>query len=136
MQHAHAHLRAWIAIAVASASLPAAAQFLDERTTVARHSESASSTSRAQAGAFGSQRLWQVRAADRTVVDMLRRWAAASGWKVVVKSPPSIPISGDDEFDRPDFLQAADYVIAQARKAGYGLRATAYENNVLELDSE
>lgn len=79
---------------------------------------------------------WLVRAADGSVENMLKRWASDSGWTVVNKGAPQIAINGDAEVQRPDFLQAADYAITQAKQSGYRIKATAYSNNVLVLTEE
>lgn len=79
---------------------------------------------------------WKVRASDLTVEAMLRRWGAASGWRVVSKNAPEIKIQGDAEFERPDYLQAADFVITQAKQAGYRIEANAYSNKVLVIQTK
>lgn len=79
---------------------------------------------------------WQVRASDGTVETMLRRWGQDSGWRVISKGAPEIRIKGDVEFERPDFLQAADYAITQAKQAGYPIEARAYSNKVLVIQTK
>lgn len=79
---------------------------------------------------------WQVRASDGTVETMLRRWGQDSGWRVISKGAPEIRIKGDAEFERPDFLQAADYAITQAKQAGYPIEARAYSNKVLVIQTK
>jgi hypothetical protein len=80
--------------------------------------------------------VWQVRLTDQSLEQMLRRWAAESGWKLLWQGGARIAITGDSELERPDFLQAADYVVSQARAAGYRLKATAYRNQVLVVSEE
>lgn len=75
--------------------------------------------------------LWEIRASDATVENMLKRWASSSGWRVVTQGMPQIAIHGDAELTRPDFLKAAEYVINQAKRSGYRISAKAYSNNVL-----
>lgn len=81
---------------------------------------------------------WSVRRADQDIERMLGRWAADSGWKVIWKGAPSVQITGDAErpLNYPDFLQAADYVISQARSSGYRIKAVAYSNQVLVVTGE
>jgi hypothetical protein len=76
---------------------------------------------------------WEVRVSDENVNAMLKRWGAASGWRVVVEGAPEIKIHGDAIVERPTFLQAADYAISQAKGAGYSIKASAFTNNVLLL---
>lgn len=79
---------------------------------------------------------WSVQKADETIEHMLLRWAKEAGWRVVWQGAPSVAITGDATLSRPDFLQAADYVISQAKTAGYKLRATAYSNKTLVISGE
>jgi hypothetical protein len=79
---------------------------------------------------------WAVRKADETIEEMLLRWGKDAGWRVVWQGAPSVPITGDATLSRPDFLQAADYVVSQAKTAGYKLRATAYSNQTLVISGE
>ena len=80
--------------------------------------------------------LWAVRKADGTLDRMLARWATEAGWTLVWRDGPAVAITGDASLSRPDYLQAADYALEQARIAGYRLRATAYSNKVLVVTSE
>ncbi len=82
------------------------------------------------------QAVWEIRQSDRTLEQTLHRWAAESGWKLIWMEAPSIPISGNTELDRPDFLRAADFLIAQVRAAGHRLKATAYNNQTLVVTKE
>jgi outer membrane protein OmpA-like peptidoglycan-associated protein len=81
-------------------------------------------------------RQWAMRKTDETVQKMLDRWAKDSGWRVVAEGSPTVPIVGDAVVDRLDFLQAADMVIKQAKAAGYHIKATAYSNQVLQIQGE
>jgi hypothetical protein len=83
-----------------------------------------------------SDQLWTVRKTDENVERMLTRWAAEAGWKVLWQNAPTVEITGDESISRPDFLQAADYVVNQAKDAGYKLRAKAYDNNWLVISGE
>jgi hypothetical protein len=81
---------------------------------------------------------WTVRKDDQTVEKMLGRWAAEAGWRVVWKGAPAVLITAD--ASRPlikrDFVQAADYVITQAKAAGHNIAATAYSDQVLVVTGD
>lgn len=79
---------------------------------------------------------WAVRKSDDTIEQMLVRWGKEAGWRVVWQGGPKVPITGDSSLTRPDFLQAADYVVGQAKTAGYKLRATAYSNQTLVITGD
>lgn len=81
---------------------------------------------------------WTVRMADQNIERMLERWGNDSGWKVIWKGAPAVPITADAErpLSHPDFLQAADYVVTQAKTAGYRIKAMAYSNQVLVITGE
>jgi hypothetical protein len=79
---------------------------------------------------------WAVRKADGTLEKMLARWASEAGWTLVWRDGPAVAITGNVTLSRPDYIQAADYALEQARGAGYRLRATAYSNQVLVVTSE
>lgn len=70
--------------------------------------------------------VWAIRKSDETVERLLARWAKQAGWNLVWRGGPVIPITGDAELVRPQLVQAADYVVSQARSAGYRIQATAY----------
>ena len=76
---------------------------------------------------------WQILKADANMEAMLKRWAGSSGWTLQWKGVPEVRITGDSKLDRPNFLAAADYVIAQAKGVGYRIKATAYSNKVLVI---
>jgi outer membrane protein OmpA-like peptidoglycan-associated protein len=80
--------------------------------------------------------VWAVRKSDATLERMLDRWARDCGWTLVWQGGPTVAITGDATLSRPDYLQAADYVIDQARAAGYRMRATAYSNQTLVISEE
>lgn len=82
-----------------------------------------------------SGRKWSMRADDKSIEQMLSRWGRDSHWSVVWNAKESVPIAGDAVVEMPTFLTAADYVIAQATKAGYQMRAVAYANNTLVVSS-
>lgn len=80
---------------------------------------------------------WTILKSDGTMKAMLERWSASSGWRVQWTDAPEVRITGDSPpLDRPDFLSAADYVIAQAKSVGYRIKASAYSNKVLVLSEE
>lgn len=81
---------------------------------------------------------WAVRKEDQTVEKMLARWAAEAGWRVVWKGAPMVQITADSDrpLTKPDFVQAADYVITQAKSAGYKISGTAYANQVLVVTGD
>lgn len=79
---------------------------------------------------------WDVRKDDETIEKMLRRWAQQSGWTVVWKDVPPLSITGDAQLVRPGFLQAADYVMSQARAAGCRCKATAFNDQTLVIEGE
>ncbi|ABE47308.1 TcpQ domain-containing protein [Polaromonas sp. JS666] len=81
---------------------------------------------------------WSIRKADQNIENMLGRWAKDAGWKVVWKGAPTVEITADAErpLSHPDFLQAADYVVTQAKSVGYHIKATAYSNQVLVITGD
>lgn len=82
------------------------------------------------------EQVWTIRKTDENVERMLARWASEAGWKLAWQNAPAVAITGDASISRPDFLQAADYVVNQAKSAGYQLRATAYDNKWLVISGE
>ncbi len=80
--------------------------------------------------------VWSVRKSDATLERMLGRWARDAGWTLVWQGGPTVAITGEATLSRPDYLQAADYVINQARAAGYRMQATAYRNQTLVISEE
>lgn len=80
--------------------------------------------------------VWAVRKSDATVERMLERWARDAGWTLVWQGGPTVAITGDATLSRPDYLQAADYVVNQVRAAGHRLQATAYSNQTLVITEE
>lgn len=91
---------------------------------------------RAVASEADSVSAWAVRHADGTVDKMLERWAADARWRLVWRDGPVIPVTGDAEVHRPNFLEAATYVIGESRRAGYRIKATAYSNKTIVVESE
>lgn len=83
----------------------------------------------AQAG----PQLWEMRRTDQTMEGVLKRWAGESGWRLVWRNGPDVAITGDASFSRESFISAADYVVTQARAAGYRITATSYSNNTLVI---
>jgi hypothetical protein len=81
-------------------------------------------------------KVWTMLKADESIQRMLERWGKDAGWRVVWEGAPQVPIVGDARVDRPDFLQAAEFVVKQAKAAGYHLKATAYSNQVLQILGE
>lgn len=79
---------------------------------------------------------WTIRKTDENIERMLERWGREAGWRVLWQGAPAVAITGDSSLQRPDFLQAADYVINQAKGAGYRIRATAYSNQTLVISGE
>lgn len=77
-----------------------------------------------------------VKTTDATVDALLRRWGAEYGWRVISKNAPEIKINGEAQFSKPNFLEAADVVISQARQAGHQIKATAYSDNVLVISKD
>lgn len=90
----------------------------------------------AVAGAGASQQRWNVRLSDVTVSAMLKRWGTEAGWSVIDQGAPNIQIPTDRVLEKPDFLTAADYVISQAKAAGYQISAASYTNKVLVLSGK
>jgi hypothetical protein len=64
-----------------------------------------------------------VTTADTNLEDLLRRWGADHGWRVINKA----------EIRRESFFDAADFTITQARTMGRPIKALAYPNQVLVL---
>lgn len=81
---------------------------------------------------------WSVRKADQTIESMLARWGKDAGWRVIWKGAPTVEITADADrpLTHPSFLQAADYVVTQAKSVGYQIKATAYSNQVLVITGE
>jgi xanthine/CO dehydrogenase XdhC/CoxF family maturation factor len=86
-----------------------------------------------QALAAQSAPVWLVLPGDRTVANMLARWAKDAGWTVNWNDAPEILITGNGKVDKPDFLSAADFVISDAKAKGYALQARAYGDHVLDV---
>lgn len=89
-------------------------------------------------GAFGHDgpvRKWSMRADDKSLEQMLNRWAREANWSVVWNARESVPIAGDALVDQPTFLAAADFVLAQVASVGYRMKAAAYANNTLVVSS-
>ncbi len=89
-----------------------------------------------EAHAPATPKVWTMLKADESIQRMLERWGKDAGWRVVWEGAPLVPIVGDARVDRPDFLQAAEFVVKQAKAAGYHLKATAYSNQVLQILGE
>lgn len=81
---------------------------------------------------------WSIRKSDLDIEHLLQRWANDAGWKVIWKGAPTVQITADTErpLTHPDFIQAADYVVTQAKNTGYQIKATAYSNHVLVITGE
>lgn len=77
-----------------------------------------------------------VTTADTSLEDLLRRWGADHGWKVVNNGLPTVKIDGQAEIRRETFFEAADFTITQARSMGRSIKAVAYANNVLVLSED
>lgn len=93
---------------------------------------------RASTGAFdpeASGRKWSMRVEDKSMEQMLNRWGRDANWSVVWNANEIVPIDGNAVVEKPSFLNAADYVIAQAANAGYRMKAVAYANNTLVVSS-
>lgn len=78
---------------------------------------------------------WDMRQSDGSVEKMLRRWAVAAGWTLVWDQAPAIPVSGDLRLPPSGFLVAADQVLRRAQELGYRIRATAYSNQTLVVET-
>lgn len=78
-------------------------------------------------------RVWEMRRADQNMEGLLKRWAGEAGWRLVWRGGPDVAITGDASFSRDSFISAADYVVTQARSAGYRVTATSYSNNTLVI---
>ena len=81
---------------------------------------------------------WSIRKEDQTIEKMLDRWGREAGWRVIWRGAPTVEITADAArpLSHPNFLQAADYVVTQARSVGYQIKATAYSNQVLVITGE
>ena len=77
-----------------------------------------------------------VTTADTSLQELLRRWGADHGWKVVNNNLPVVKLDGEAEIKRESFLDAADFTITQARTMGRQIKAVAYANNVLVLSED
>lgn len=112
------------------------------RITPAQALEAFKTSSGAQAPVAAPQAprapAWTVRKTDQNIEKMLSRWAGDAGWKLVWNGAPAVLITADAErpLTHPDFLKAADYVVTQAKTAGYPIKATAYSNHVLVITGE
>lgn len=85
------------------------------------------------AGAASSN--WQMLQGDRTVQNMLTRWAGDAQWQLVWNAPERVAIVGDAVIASPDFRSAAEHVIAQAAAAGYRLRLTSADDRTVVVSS-
>lgn len=109
----------------------------DARALLGRQALQLPQSATAAARADGrSAAAWEIRKADGTVAQMLHRWALDAGWRLVWRDGPSITVTGDAQIERPTFLDAAKYVISHSRNAGYRIKATAYSNNTIVVESE
>lgn len=73
---------------------------------------------------------------DTTLEDVLRKWSVAHKWTILNKGMPLVKLEGEAELKRESFLDAAEFMIEQARAMGFPVSASAYSNNVLVLSQD
>lgn len=78
---------------------------------------------------------WQMLQGDRTVQNMLARWAADAQGTVVWNAGERVAIVGDAVINSPSLRGAAEQVISQATAAGYRLRLTSTDERTLVVSS-
>lgn len=78
---------------------------------------------------------WQMLQGDRTVQNMLARWAADAQGTVAWNAGERVAIVGDAVINSPSLRGAAEQVISQATAAGYRLRLTSTDERNLVVSS-
>lgn len=78
---------------------------------------------------------WQMLQGDRTVQNMMSRWAADAHGTVIWNAGERVPIVGDAVINSGSFRGAAEQVISQAAAAGYRLRVTSTDDRTLVVSS-
>lgn len=78
---------------------------------------------------------FQMRASDKSLQGMFRRWAEASGYQLVWDAPESLDpaISGDATIKASSLTQALDRVMADVKAKGYAIDLTIYSNKVVRV---
>ena len=75
----------------------------------------------------------QVMLSDLTLLKTLQRWGEGAGWRVVSTDAPVVPIVKEASVAQRDFLDSAQSLIQLAIEAGFAVRATPLEGQVLLL---
>ena len=70
---------------------------------------------------------------DLTLLKTLQRWGEGAGWRVVSTDAPVVPIVKEASVAQRDFLDSAQSLIQLAIEAGFAVRATPLEGQVLLL---
>lgn len=77
---------------------------------------------------------WKFDPVDQTLAQVLTRWGAMNGWRVVWDAGRDVPASAlRSTRCQGGFLQAASALIASAQAMGHSLHPEAYSNNVLVI---
>lgn len=79
---------------------------------------------------------WKLRASDANVQKVLQRWASDAGWRVVWNGAPEVAVTGDAELNRNGFVEAAEYLLTQAKSSGYKIKGREYSNKVLVVTAD
>jgi hypothetical protein len=83
---------------------------------------------------------WEILESDGTLQNTFERWSKAANWQVRWESVPEIKNMGYTKLPDKYFLEAAEYVLSQAKAAakdaGIELAITAYPNRFLVISKE
>jgi len=70
---------------------------------------------------------------DLTLLGALQRLGAGTGWRVVATDAPSVPIVKEAALSASGFVESAKELIAWANQAGFAVKGTRHEGQVLLL---
>lgn len=82
------------------------------------------------------KQLYRIEVADRTILDVLKRWGRNSGWEVIDVNFPHIPLeeSIDKEIAYGTFLEAVEKIKQGLASKGYkNIDGKAYLDNFIEI---
>lgn len=90
---------------------------------------------RSNVAAVEPQGEFQMKASDKTLQGMIRRWSEAAGYRLVWEATEAADpkISGDAVIKAPSIVQALDKVMADIKAKGYALDLTIYSNKVIRI---
>lgn len=75
----------------------------------------------------------QVMLSDLTLLKTLQRWGELAGWRVVSTDAPQVPVVKEVSVSENSFLKGAQALIHLANQAGFAVRGTPHEGQVLLL---